>query len=149
MVARPRKASKIAIVLAVIVIAVFTVIGIALHGPTDSGVGTFHTGDQIAMILLGLLGAGGILLVTRPRVEADADGVRVRNVLGGYQVPWELVRAVRFGRGSPWASLELQDDDVLAVMAVQAADKAYAVATVRGLRALLAAHQARQATPAE
>jgi hypothetical protein len=143
--ARPRKATKVAWALAVIVVLVFAVIGTLLHGTTDGGRGVFQTGDQIAMIGLGFLAAAGILMFTRPRLQADRSGVRIRNLIGGYELPWEVVRSVQFNRGAPWASLELQDDDVVAIMAVQAADKAYAVAAVRGLRALLAAH--RTGTP--
>ena len=76
----------------------------------------------------------------------DADGVRVRNLLGFYDLPWEAVRAVSFGRGAPWAFLELTDDNRVALLAVQAADKDYAVRVVRGLRALhAAAHAGRTA----
>jgi hypothetical protein len=146
--ARPRRATVIARVMAGAVVVIFTTIGVALHGKTDSGTGVFGLGDQIAMIGLGILGALGILLFTRPRVEADARGIRVRNLVGGYDLPWEVVRSVQFGRGAPWAMLELQDDEVVSMMAVQAADKQYAVATVRALRALLAAHQ-RTGTPAD
>jgi hypothetical protein len=134
-------ATTIARVLAVVVVVIFTAIGVALHGKTDSGTGVFGRSDQVAMIGLGIVAALGILLFTRPRVEADARGIRVRNLVGGYDLPWEVVRSVQFGRGAPWASLELQDDDMVSVMAVQAADKEYAVATVRALRVLLAAHQ--------
>jgi hypothetical protein len=144
--ARPGKATKIAWTLAVLVVVLFTVIGTALHGTTDGGRGVFQASDQFAMIGLGLLGALGILLFTRPRLVADERGVRIRNVIGGYDLPWEVIRSVQFGRGAPWASLELQDDDVVAVMAVQAADKESAVATVRALRALLAEQQGRHPT---
>jgi hypothetical protein len=48
---------------------------------------------------------------------------------------------VTFGRGAPWLTLDLHDDDVLNVMAVQAADKERAVRAARGIRALHAAHQ--------
>jgi hypothetical protein len=65
----------------------------------------------------------------------------VRNLLGFYDLPWEVVRAVKFNRGAPWVTLELEDDDVVAVLAVQAADKEYALRAVRGLRAL---HEAAQ-----
>jgi len=51
--------------------------------------------------------------------------------------------AVRFDRGSPWVALDLYDDDVISVMAVQAADKEYALDTVRTLRRLLAASRER------
>jgi len=145
--ARPIKATRVAWVLAVLVVAVFTAVGTSLRGATDSGKGVFQAGDQAAMVVLGILAALGILMFTRPRVEADARGIRVRNVIGSYDLPWEVVRSIEFRRGSPWASLELQDDDVVALMAVQATDKAYAVAAVRALRALLAEHQAGGTTP--
>ncbi len=140
--ARPRKATKVAWVLAVLVVVIFASVATALHGRTEGDQGVFHTSDQIAMIGLGLLAGAGILLFTRPRVEADARHIKIRNVIGGYDLPWEVVRGVTFNRGAPWASLELHDDDVVAVMAIQAADKMYAVQSVRTLRALLAAHQA-------
>ena len=140
--ARPIKATRVAWVLAVLVVGVFAAVGTTLRGVTQSGQSYFQPGDQIAMIVLGFLAAAGILMFTRPRVEADTEHIRIRNVIGGYDLPWNVVRAVEFRRGSPWASLELHDDEVVAIMAVQATDKGYAVAAVRGLRALLAAAQA-------
>jgi hypothetical protein len=128
-------------VLAVVVVAVFAAVATTLRGDTDSGKGVFQAGDQWAMIGLGVLGALGILMFTRPRVEADERGIRIRNLVGGYDLPWDVVQAVRFVRGAPWASLELRDDDLIPMMAIQATDKAHAVAAVRGLRALLAAAQ--------
>jgi hypothetical protein len=83
-----------------------------------------------------VLGALGVLLFTRPRVAADAAGVRIRNIVSSYELPWSVVRAVTFGRGASWLTLELHDDDVVAVMAVQMADKEYAVEAARTLRAL-------------
>jgi hypothetical protein len=47
-----------------------------------------------------------------------------------------VVRAVRFDRNSAWAMLELHDDETVAVHALQAVDKEYAVDGVRALRAL-------------
>lgn len=129
--------------LAAAVVVLFTTIGLALQGVTDSGTGVFQTGDGAAMVGLGLLAALVILAFTRPRVWADADGVRVRNIVGGHYLPWEIVRSIQFGRGAAWASLELYDDDLIAVLAVQAADKEYALATLQDLRALLVAHQGR------
>jgi Bacterial PH domain len=140
---RPRRIRTVCWVLAPVVFVALALLGTALTGSTGSGTGVFQRSDQIAMIGLGLLAAAGILLFTRPKVTADANGVRIRNVIGGYDLPWQVVRAVRFERGNPWASLELLDDDVVAVMAIQAADKQYAVTGVRALRALLAAHQTR------
>jgi hypothetical protein len=146
---RPRRILVVCWSAAAAVVVLFTVIGTGLRGSTGDGNAVFRAGDQLAMIGLGVLGALGILLFTRPRVEADARGVRVRNVIGGYDLPWEVVRAVRFERGSAWAHLELHDDDVVPVMALQVADKEHAVAGVRALRARLAAHQAAASEAAD
>jgi hypothetical protein len=135
-VARPRRARVVAYVLALVVVVVFVLIALGLHGKTGDGPGYFQRGDQAAMIGLGLCAAAGILLMTRPRVEADEQGVRVRNIIGGYDLPWDAVRAVTFGRGAPWLTLDLHDDERVAVMAVQMADKDHAVRAARALRAL-------------
>jgi hypothetical protein len=134
--ARPQRARVIAYVLALVVVVVFTLIAFGLHGKTGDGPGYFQRGDQAAMIGLGLCAALGILLMARPKVEADERGVRVRNIIGSYDLPWETVRAVSFGRGAPWLTLDLHDDERVAVMAVQMADKDYAVRAARALRAL-------------
>jgi hypothetical protein len=149
---RPRRIRRVCWVLAPVVVVAFAALATALTGPTGTGAtgegsGVFQRSDQIAMIGLGLLAAAAILLFTRPKVTADANGIKIRNVIGGYDLPWQIVRAVRFERGNPWASLELLDDDIVAVMAIQAVDKEYAVAGVRALRALLAAHQAANSAP--
>jgi hypothetical protein len=148
---RPRRLRVVCWISAAIVVIVFTLISFGLHGSLGEGVpGTFQRGDQAAMIGLGLLAAMAILLFARPRVVADERGLHVRNVLGGYDLSWDIIRAVRFSRGAPWASVELDDDDVVSVLAVQAADKEYAVDAVRTLRGLLEAHRAqRPVAPAD
>jgi Bacterial PH domain len=139
---RPRRLRRVCWVLAPLVVVLFAVLGALLRGPVggDPTSGVFQLGDQIAMVLLGFLVAGGILLFTRPRVVADAEYIEVRNIVGQHRLPWGVVRGIVFQRGNPWVSLDLEDDDTLAVMAVQAADKEHAVAAVRALRALHDAH---------
>jgi hypothetical protein len=136
---RPIRIRRVCWVLAPLVVVVFVVLGLALSGPIGEGRGVFQASDRVAMMGLGVLAALTILLFTRPKVTADRAGIRIQNVIGGYDLPWQVVRAVRFDRGNPWLTLELHDDDVIAVMAVQAADKQHAVAGARALRALHAA----------
>jgi hypothetical protein len=131
---RPRRARWVAVVLAVILVAVFTVVAVLLRR-TDTGV-YFRTSDQVAMVLLGVFLGGASLLFARPRLRADADGVYVRNVIGTHRLPWELVLRVSFPEGASWARLELPDDEYLAVMAIQTADKQHAVHAIRRLREL-------------
>ena len=140
---RPRKVRRVAFIIAPIVVAFFAVLGTLLSGATgaeDGGV--FQPSDRIAMVVLGVFIAGGVLLIARPRVVADEEHVKIQNILGGYDLPWSVVRTVRFDRGNPWLTLELENDDVVAVMAIQATDKEHAVAGARTLRALLTAHRA-------
>lgn len=141
--ARPRRLTIVCWACAVAVVGLFSVVAVLLGRPAtsvDPEVGPpFGLGDQIGMVVLGLFMAGGVLLLTRPRVVADAERVAVRNIIGGVTVPWTLVRGVRFDRHSPWAALELLDDELVSVLAVQAADKQSAVDAVRGLRRLHAA----------
>jgi len=134
---RPQKIRWVAGVSAGLVVVLFTAISFGLHGSTgfdDSG--HFERGDQTAMIGLGVLLGLGILAFCRPRVTAGVEGIAIRNVVGGYELPWSVVRAVRFDRNSPWAQLELHDDEQVSIHALQAADKDYAVEGVRKLRAL-------------
>jgi hypothetical protein len=134
---RPRRIRWVAGIAAVAVVVLFTAVSFGLHGSAGfENSGQFRRGDQAAMIGLGILIALGILAFTRPRVSADTDGIKIRNVVGGYELPWSVVRAVRFDRHSPWATLELYDDEQVSLHALQAADKEYAVDGVRTLRQL-------------
>ncbi|SDF30529.1 PH domain-containing protein [Lentzea fradiae] len=131
---RPKKIRRVAWACAVGLVAVFTVVGLLL-GDTPTGV-IFRTSDQIAMIVLGFLLAGGALLLTRPRATADASGIDVRNVVTSYHYDWNDVLSVSFPDGAAWARLELPDDEYISIMAVQAVDREYAVSSVRALREL-------------
>ena len=146
--AHPVRLRRVAALIAAIVTVTFVVIAVLLGNTSSEGV-SFGVGDQIAMVLLGLFVAGGILLIARPSLVADERGLRVRNILVSHDVPWEVVRAVSFTDGSPWATLELADDDQLALLAVQATDGERSVAAVRALRVLQARHAAAGGRPGD
>jgi hypothetical protein len=121
-----------------VLIAVFAVVAYLL--PRGSAGGEqFGPADQIAFFLIGVLLAAAVLQFTRVRAVADVRGVWVRNYVGEKFVPWQVVAGVRLDDGSPWASLDLQDDDTIALLAVQTNDGARAVDAVVALRALLTA----------
>jgi len=136
----PRVMRLVCAGVAAVVLAVMVVVAILLKS-SSTGVVSFQTSDQVAMIGLGLLIAAGILLLARPRVDADDAGVRVRNILGSHDLPWSAVRSVRFDRKSSWATLLLVTGEEVAVLAIQSADGERAVAATEGLRALLAANR--------
>jgi hypothetical protein len=121
---------------------------VALTLPSSStGVVQFGVVDQVAIGGLGLVLGAGIALLGRSRVDADADGIRVRNVAMTRELGWRSVRAVRFDRKSAWASLLLENGDETALLAVQAVDREHAVRAVEGLRALHAAARAKDPVP--
>lgn len=137
-VVKPRRLTRVCWALAVLVLVLFAVVAVAL-GRGPEGDAAFRLADQLAMFGLGVLVALSLLSFTRVRVVADAAGIRVRNVLGEKLLPWQVVQSVRLDEGSPWASLELHDDETVALLAVQANDGAQAVQAVLDLRALLLA----------
>lgn len=137
LVLRPRRLLVVCRLTGALLLVVFAAVAVVLPNGSAGGV-QFGIGDQLAFFGLGLLLAGVVLQFTRVRVEADAAGVRVRNYVGEKFVPWQVVAAVRMDEASPWASLDLHDDDTIALLAVQANDGAHAVDAVVALRRLLA-----------
>ncbi|MEV0083335.1 PH domain-containing protein [Saccharopolyspora sp. NPDC050642] len=131
---RPRKVRRIAIPIAVVLVLAFAVVGLLLRN-TPTGV-IFSVSDQVAMVALGLLLGGGVMLLTRPRLRADADGVEVRNIIGTQRFSWPLVQAVTFPDGASWARLELPEDEYVPIMAIQASDGERAIKAMRELREL-------------
>jgi hypothetical protein len=135
---RPRRLRVVCWATAVTVVALFTLIAIGL-GSGPPGDAQFKLPDQIALVLLSLLLAGGVLVFTRARVVGDAQGLRVRNAFRETALPWAVVVDVRLDEHGSWAYVDLQDDDTLAVLALQANDGEQAQAAVRALQGLLAA----------
>ena len=131
---RPRRASRIAVAVAGILVVFFTVGGVLLHRKS-TGV-TFYTSDQVAVILIGVLLAGGVLLLTRPRLKAGPDGVLVRNLFSEKLLDWDVVRGASFPDGKAWARLELPADEYIPVLALRASDQEYAADAIERLRAL-------------
>ncbi|REH44779.1 PH (Pleckstrin Homology) domain-containing protein [Kutzneria buriramensis] len=131
---RPKRVRLVAVPVAIGLITVFVVIAILLRN-TPTGA-YFELSDQVAMAMVGVLLAGGVLLLTRPRVRAQREWIEVRNLLGSTRYRWSDVRGLSFPDGAAWARLELPADEYVSVMAVQSADGARAVTAMRALRAL-------------
>ncbi len=133
-VVRPRKMLIASWVGAVVTVALFVAIAVVLR--TDQTGVYFRFADQVALVLLGLFIAGGLLLLARPRVVADTEGIEVRNILVTRRLPWSLVLRVAFPDGASWARLDLPDDEYLPVLAIQAVDGQRAVEAITRVRAL-------------
>ena len=134
----PRKLRRICWALCVVVVVVFGGVALLL-GHAAAGEPAAGPGDRLAFFLIGLLMAAGVLALTRFRVRADETGVWVRNTLGERYFPWGVVAGVDLPDGGTWAQLELQDDDLVAILAIQTSDGTEAVDVLIALRQLLKA----------
>lgn len=129
---RPRMLTRASRLTSVIVMVVFVGLGATL-GAT---LGSARLSDKLSMVGIGAVLAAVALLFTRPRVEADASGIQVRNILGDVTLSWQVVRAIIVRDGTPWAVLDLHDDEQMSLLAVQTGDGPQAAAALRALRRL-------------
>jgi hypothetical protein len=114
---RPRRGRVVPLVMGAAMVGVCLVVAVGM-----GALGTWGVGDQLALVGLGVLIAAFLGRYASIRAVPGPDGLRVRNLMLSRTVAWDEVLAVRFPEGDPWVSLELADDDVLAVMAIQRVD---------------------------
>lgn len=104
-------------------------------------IGTWGPGDQLALAGLGALIAAFLFRYAAIRAVPTPDGLVVRNLMLTRTLVWDEIMEVRFPDGDPWVSLELDDTDVLAVMAIQRVDAERGRAEAHRLAALVQRHQ--------
>jgi hypothetical protein len=136
---RPHLTPYVAYGAAFVILAVLVVVGALLKLSTTGVI--FQTADQIAMVLLGVILGGAVLLLARPRLKVGARGVAVRNLFGYRVIPWSEVVDVSFPRGARWARVDLPGDEYVPVMAIQAVDKRRAVDAMDRVRDELARYR--------
>ncbi|GAB3301439.1 PH domain-containing protein [Epidermidibacterium keratini] len=144
LIAKPKKLMRRAIFAATLIALTFILMGVFLQ-QSEAGI-AFGTFDQVAIGGVGLFLAAACLLLTRPRVWANASYIRVRNVFSTKTLPWGVIRDVGVTEGSSWGLLDLQDDDQLSMLGLQVGDGQYAVAAMRRLRVLHAASSTSKGT---
>jgi hypothetical protein len=131
---RPRRLRRVCRWTALGVLVSFGVLAALL--PAQASGRQLSVGDRLSFFAFGFLLAVGVLAFTRPRVQADAEGIRVRNVLSERYFPWGVVTGVQLPDSAPWAQLELHDDQSVGLLAIQANDGDLARAAVDDLNEL-------------
>lgn len=135
--ARSRVLSQIGYLSAIVVFCGFLAIAVVMRHDTAGA--HFVESDQVGTGIVGLVLAGMCFMLTRPRLRADAEAVRLRSFLGGWRVvPWDVIVRVEFPRRVQFARLVLPGDEMLVIYAIARVDKQRAVAAMRTLRALFA-----------
>jgi len=130
---RPGGTRVVAYAVAVVLVVLIVVIGLAL--PDDI---VFHLSERITLgLILGatLLGLHG---VGRSRVTADRDGVHVLNGYRAHDVAWSDIKGFSMNTGAPWPTLVTQEDDRLMLFGIQGSDGPAARAAVEELARRLA-----------
>jgi hypothetical protein len=107
--------------MATVAVVVCTAVAIGMGAGTG-----WALGDQLALVGLGLAMAAFLGRYASIKAVPDETGLRVRNLMLTRRVSWDEILEVRFPEGAPWVSVELDDGDELAVMAVQRADGQFA-----------------------
>jgi len=126
---RPRRARWVGYPLAVLCVLAVVVLSVALaHAPQSGWTGL----DSASAIVFGVVVAAGLVRLVGVRAVPTERALVVRNVVYTREVEWDAILGVRFSEESPWLTLDTDDGENLAVMAVQKADGAHADA--EGLR---------------
>lgn len=136
---RPVRTRRVAIGFALAQAVVL--IALAVLAPGDGPI-PWHWYDRAGIVLLALATAWVLSRFARLRADPGRLGLTVRNVIRRTDLDWAQIVAVQFGEGDPWVMLDLDDGDVLAVMAIQRADGPRAMAEARRLASLVATHTA-------
>jgi hypothetical protein len=132
---RSRRGRLVATVMAVLSLVVFGTVAVLL--PTNAGLTTWQPADRALVLGIGVVIALVCWRYASIRAVPSLDGLVVRNLVVTRTVTWAQVIDVEFGGGAPWVTLELDDTDTLAVMAIQRADGALAMAEARRLATLV------------
>lgn len=125
--------------MAVLSVLVFT--GGALAMPrVDPQLGGWGVLDRLLLILLGLAIAALLWRFASIRAVPSKSGLVIRNLIVTRDLEWAQIVRVQFGGGAPWVSVDLDDTDTVAVMAIQKADGAFGQAEAARLSALVQVH---------
>jgi hypothetical protein len=105
------------LVMAAVAVVVCTIVAIGMGAG-----GVWQVGDQLALVGLGLGIAAFLGRYASIKAVPNDAGLVVRNLMLTRTVAWDEIIEVRFPDGAPWVTVELDDGDELAVMAIQRAD---------------------------
>ena len=118
---------------------IFTGAALLLPG-VDPVVGGWSALDGLMLVSSGFAVAALLWRFASIRAVPSRGGLVIRNLLTTRRLEWAQIIGVQFGGGAPWLSLDLDDTDTVAVMAIQKADGAFGQAEAARLSALVQVH---------
>ena len=133
---RPRRGRTVALVVAWSSLVVFGVIAVVMPAQAD---GRWGVGDRLMFFGLGVAVALVAWRYASIVAVPSRAGIVVRNLMLTRTLTWPEVVGIQFGGGEPWVTLDLEDGDSVAVMAIQKADGPVAGREASRLAALIQA----------
>jgi len=106
--------------------------------PTQSD-GRWGPADRLMFFALGVLVALVAWRYAAIVAVPSREGLVVRNLVVTRTLEWPEIVGIQFGGGEPWVSLDIEDGDTVAVMAIQKADGPVAAREASRLAALIQA----------
>ena len=126
---------NLSFVLIVIVMAIHIWVGAVLDIEWTGA--TITQIDKLAFPGIGLvISVLLFIIMNRPRVRANEDGVEVRNIVGTRFYSWVIIYGLSFPEGARMARLELPEFEYVPLWAMQSADGASTVKAVSEFREL-------------
>jgi hypothetical protein len=116
---RPRRGRVVALVAVWGSLVLFGAIALLMPAQT---IGHWGLVDRLMLFGLGVVLAAVAWRYATIVAVPSRDGLVVRNLVVTRTLEWAEVVGVQFGGGEPWVSLDLEDGDTVAVMAIQKAD---------------------------
>ncbi|MFF7896452.1 PH domain-containing protein [Streptomyces sp. NPDC007907] len=131
---RPGSTRVVLLTAAVAIFVVITAVAMLLK---------LSPGERASFIFTALLLDAVLLLLARPKVAVDEDGVTVVNLTNKRRLEWAEILQVTLRPGDPWVFLNLSDGTSLPALGIQPGlAKQRAIADARALRALVEARSA-------
>jgi hypothetical protein len=142
---RPRRGRRVALTMGVLSLLIFA--GGALLLPrVDPAFGGWGVVDRLLVAFLGVAVSALLWRYASIRAVPSTQGLVIRNLVITRRLEWTQIVRVQFGGGAPWVSVDLDDTDTVAVMAIQRADGADGRAEAARLSALVQVHSQPRTT---
>jgi hypothetical protein len=113
-----------------------------LFGAIGAFVPAAGPGDRIGIAGFGVVIAWLMWRYASLSAVPGVEGLVVRNLMTTRSLAWAEIVGVHLQVGAPWVSLDLDDGDTIAVMAVQKADGEFGRGEASRLAGLVADHAA-------
>lgn len=130
---RPARTRVVLLTVGLAMFVVITAVGLMLEklGP----------GERASFVFTAALFLGVLVLLSRPKVVADDEGVTVVNITRTRRLAWAEILKVNLRPGDPWVFLDLSDGTSLPALGIQPGiAKDQAIRDARALRALADSH---------